>query len=683
MNAPRPATAATPAFPRLASPLDLGFVTLPNRVIMGSMHTGLEEADGGFGRLAAFYAERARNGPALIVTGGFAPNAAGRLGLGEHTLEGGGQAAGHRTITDAVHREGGRILMQVLHGGRYSKHADCVAPSPVKSPINQYSPRELTHAEILQTIEDYAVTTARAREAGYDGVEIMGSEGYLITEFLAPRTNRRSDDWGGSFENRSRFAVEVVRRARERVGRDFIIMFRLSVLDLVEGGNPWPEVAALARAVAGAGADILNSGIGWHEARVPTIMHSVPRAAFAWATRRLKAEVALPVVASNRINMPETAEALIAGGACDMVSMARPFLADAGFVAKALTGRADEINTCIACNQACLDHIFTGRVATCMVNPRAARELELPVVPAAAPKQVAVVGGGPGGLALAEAAAARGHRVTLYEQMDRLGGQFLMAQAIPGKADYAETVRYFRTRLDRLGVDVRLGRAVGADELRDGGFDEVVVAAGVRPRVPQIPGIDHPKVVGYVDLLLGRRTVGDSVAILGAGGIGFDVAQFLAARPGEHDDAETWSSAWGIDTGYTGAGGLSPGGPAMTSPRRIVLLQRSPERFGRTLGKSTGWALRAELQMKGIETLGGVTYLRVDDDGLWIAVDGAERCLAVDNVVVCAGQEAADELVAPLRDAGRSVHVIGGARLAAELDAQRAIDEAVRLASTL
>ena len=670
-------------YPHLARPLDLGFVTLANRAIMGSMHTGLEEAEGGFARLAAFYAERARGGAGLIVTGGFSPNEAGRLGLGEQTLEGADATAGHRRITDTVHGEGGRILLQILHGGRYSKHAGCVAPSAVKSPINAYAPREMTPAEIRQTVDDYATLAVRAREAGYDGVEIMGSEGYLITEFLAPRTNRREDAWGGSFENRSRFPIDVMRRVRERVGRDFIVMYRISMLDLVEGGSPWPEVVALAKALQAAGADILNTGVGWHEARVPTIMHSVPHAGFSFVTGRMKREVSIPVVASNRINLPEVAERLLADGQADLVSMARPFLADAAFVAKALGGRADEINTCIACNQACLDRIFTGRVATCMVNPRAARETELNLEPVARPRRIAVVGGGPGGLACAEAAATRGHQVTLFEAADRLGGQFNMAQAIPGKADYAETVRYFGNRLDRLGVQVRLGAAADVATLRRDGYDAVVVAAGVRPRMPDLAGLDHPKVLSYVDVLWHRRPVGGRVAIVGAGGVGFDVAEFLSSVPEQHGDSHRWLAAWGVDEAYREAGGLLPEGPSMASPRRIWLLQRKAGRFGATLGKSTGWAIRQALQLKGVETLAGVAYLKVDDAGLWIEVAGEVRCLEVDTVVVCAGQEPADELVAPLKDAGIEVHAIGGARLAAELDAERAIEEGVRLAAAL
>ena len=670
-------------YPHLLQPLDLGYARLRNRVIMGSMHTGLEEAQGGLARLTAFFAERARGQAGLIVSGGYAPNAAGRLGLGDHPPGANGFAE-HMQVTAAVHAEGGHILLQVLHGGRYSKHAECVAPSAVKSPINSFAPRTLTAREIADTIEDYARAALAAREAGYDGVEIMGSEGYLLNQFFAPRTNKREDEWGGSFENRARFPLAVVRRTRQVCGDDFIIMYRISMLDLVDGGNPWSEIVALAKQVEAAGATLLNTGVGWHEARVPTIMHSVPRGAFAWITERMKAEVGIPLVASNRINNPEQAEALIASGACDLVSLARPFLADAGFVAKAMAGRADEINTCIACNQACLDRIFVGQVATCMVNPRACRELEFASPLPTRPKRLAVLGAGPGGLAFATAAAERGHQVTLYEARDRLGGQFNMAMAIPGKEDYRETIRHYDARLRRLGVEVRLNSRPQPKALVDAGFEEVVLATGVTPRRPAIPGIEHPKVLSYVDLLWHRRPVGRRVAIVGAGGIGFDVAEYLTHAEGPGDpaapDIDRFLHDWGVDRDFALPGALKAEGPRMTSAREIWLLQRKPDRMGASLGKSTGWAIRAALQHKGVKLLAGVTYRRIDDAGLHIAVGGEERLLPIDNVVICAGQESLDGQRAELEAAGLRTHVIGGAREASELDALRAIEEAVRLA---
>ncbi len=671
-------------YPHLLAPLDLGFTTLKNRVLMGSMHTGLEEAEGGAERLAAFYAERARGEVGLMVTGGFAPNPDGRLGLAEEKLEAGSDG-GHTLITRAVHEAGGKILLQILHAGRYAQHEDLVAPSAVKAPINKFTPRALTPAEIEQTIEDFADCAATAREAGYDGVEIMGSEGYLITQFVTPRTNLREDDWGGAFENRMRFPVEVVRRTREKTGRDFIIMYRTSLLDLVEGGATWDETVRLAKAVEAAGADIINSGIGWHEARVPTIAHMVPRGAFTWTTQRLKAEIGVPLVTSNRINNPAQGEALIAEGHADMVSMARPFLADPDFVLKAVEDRADEINTCIACNQACLDRIFTGRVATCMVNPTACREEEFDFSPASSPKRLAVVGAGPGGLAYATFAAQRGHGVTLFEASDRIGGQFNLAMAIPGKEDYGETIRYYRRQIELLNIDLRLNTKATAADLLAGGYDEVVLATGVTPRRPDIDGIDHAKAVSYGDVLLGRVTVGDRVAIVGAGGIGFDVAEFLTHADGPGDpaapDVDAFLSDWGVDPELTDGGGLRADGPQMTSARQIYLLQRKTTRLGAGLGKSTGWAIRAALQLKGVEMIGGVDYRRIDDDGLTIAVDGVERLLPVDNVVICAGQESLRDLYDDLIAGGMTVHLIGGADKAAELDAERAIDQAARLAA--
>ena len=674
----------TSPYPHLLAPLDLGFITLKNRVLMGSMHTGLEEAEGGFPRLAAFFAERARGQVGLMVTGGFAPNPAGGLGL-EEPQGGGGNRAGHQLITKAVHDEGGAVLMQVLHAGRYARHEGLVAPSAIKSPINPFTPRELTAAEIEQTIEDYAAAAAQAREAGYDGVEIMGSEGYLIHQFFAPRTNRRDDDWGGAPENRMRFATEIVRRTRARCGDDFIIMYRLSMLDLVEGGNPWAETVALAKALEAAGASLLNSGIGWHEARVPTIAHMVPRGAFTWATRRMKGQIGLPLITSNRINNPAQADEIIGRGDADMVSMARPFLADAEFVAKAMEGRADEINTCIACNQGCLDRIFTGRIATCLVNPRACYETELDYAPAASAKKIAVVGAGPGGLAFATVAAGRGHEVTLFEAADRIGGQFNMAMAVPGKEDYGETIRYYGRMIERTGVELRLKTRAELSDLVDQGFDEVVLATGVSPRMPDIPGIDHPSVLSYVDLLWDRKPVGDRVAIIGAGGVGFDAAEYLAHSEGPGDpakpDIDGFLKDWGIDADTATPGGLATDGPAMRAARRIYLLQRKATRLGAGLGKSTGWAIRGELQLRGVQMLGGVSYRQIDDRGLHITVDGEDRLLEVDNVVVCAGQESLADLYDGLLAAGIATHLIGGAAKAAELDAERAIDEASRLAA--
>jgi 2,4-dienoyl-CoA reductase (NADPH2) len=677
----------TAAFPHLLSPLRVGAVTLKNRVLMGSMHTGLEEAPDGYARMAAFYAERARGGVALMVTGGISPDREGKFGLGEGEPTFPDCAEKHRVITSAVHEAGGRILLQLLHAGRYSKQPDLVAPSAIRAPINSYEPREMSEADIHRTIEAFAAATALAGEVGYDGVELMGSEGYLISEFLSSITNRRTDAWGGSWDKRKRLFVEIVRRAREAAGPGLILMARVSVLDLVEGGMTGEEAVDLARSLEAAGADILNSGIGWHEARIPTIMHSVPHNAFVWATKRIKQAVSIPVIASNRINAPERAEAVIAAGEADMVSMARPFLADAAFVAKAAAGKTDEINTCIACNQACLDNIFSARIATCLVNPRACRETELRIGAAASPRKYAVVGAGPGGLAAAATLAERGHAVTLFEAEDRLGGQFNMAKAIPGKEDYGETIRYFATRLNRLGVDVRLSTRAGAGDLVDAGFEAVILATGVTPRLPELPGADHPKAMSYVDVLWHRRPVGARVAIIGAGGIGFDVAEFLTYGDGPRGSGEAeitgFLKEWGIDASLAEPGGIDAAGPAMRSARAITLCQRSDQRFGRTLGKSTGWAIRAALQMKGVEFLGGVTYRAIDDAGLHVTIGGEDRVIPADTVVICAGQEPLRDLQAPLAAVGIPVHLIGGADEAAELDAQRAIDQAVRLAAEM
>jgi len=675
-------TAASPVpYPTLFTPIDLGPFTIPNRIVMGSMHTGLEALPDGIERLAAFYGERAEAGAPLIVTGGFSPNEEGRLKDEPIVMTTREEAARHRIITRRVRDAGGRIALQILHSGRYGYHPKSVAPSALKSPINRETPRALTEGDIERTIEDFARCAALAREAGYDGAEIMGSEGYLITEFLSPRTNRRSDDWGGSLENRLRFPAEVVRRVRERVGADFLILFRISALDLVDGALTGDETLALARAVEAAGANVLTSGIGWHEARVPTIAQMVPRAGFVWATERIARAVSIPVAASNRINTPETAEAVLRDGAASLVMLARPFLADGDFVAKAARGDRKALNICIACNQACLDHYFVGEPSTCMVNPRACNESLLPVTPAAHKKRVAVVGAGPGGLTCAAAAAERGHDVVLFEQAAGLGGQFNLAKVVPGKQEFGETIAYFTDRLSRASVDVRLGERATADMLTGAGFDDIVLATGVVPRRPTIEGIDHPSVASYVDVLTGRVETGPRVAIVGAGGIGFDVALYLAERGGRaYSDPDAFADYWQIDRQLRAPGGLreSPAdGPAIT------MLQRSTGRFGGSLGRSTGWIHRLVLGRHGVETIAGVTYRRIDDDGLHVTVDGADRCIAADTVVICAGQEPLDALAAALPSGGPAVHKIGGARLAAELDAVRAIDEGFRLALAL
>ncbi|WP_042374583.1 NADPH-dependent 2,4-dienoyl-CoA reductase [Streptacidiphilus neutrinimicus] len=671
------------AYPHLLSPLDLGFTTLPNRVLMGSLHVGLEEAPDGFARMAEFYATRVRGGVGLIVTGGISPNDAGRPFEGGAKMSTEEEAAEHRVITDAVHAAGGKIAMQILHFGRYAYHPQLVAPSPIQAPISPFVPNELSDAEVEQTIEDFARSAELAKLAGYDGVEIMGSEGYLINEFIAAPTNQRTDRWGGSYENRMRFPVEIVRRVRERVGTDFIIVYRLSMLDLVPGGSTFEEVVQLGRAVEAAGATIINTGIGWHEARIPTIATSVPRGAYTWVTRKLMGEVSVPLVTSNRINTPELAEELLASGVADMVSMARPLLADPEFVNKAAAGAAQGINTCIGCNQACLDHTFSLKIASCLVNPRACHETELVLSPTRLRKRVAVVGAGPAGLACAVSAAERGHAVTLFDAADTVGGQLNLARRVPGKEEFDETLRYFRHQLDTLGVELRLSTRVDADDLTQAGFDEVVLATGVTPRTPEIDGVDHGAVVSYVDVLSGAATVGERVAILGAGGIGFDVAEFLT-DPGQQAslDPAVFFAQWGVDTEHRTPGGLTEPVRAL-SPRRVTLLQRKTSKPGAGLGKTTGWIHRTELKHRGVETVAGATYRRIDDAGLHITVDGEERLLEVDTVVLCTGQEPRRELHAELADRGFKAHLIGGADIAAELDAKRAIDQGTRLAATL
>ena len=670
-------------YPNMLKPLDLGFTTLKNRVLMGSMHVGLEEVPNGFARMAAFYAERARGGVGLIVTGGIEPNERGRPMKGGAMLTTEAEAEHHRVVTDAVHKEGGKIAMQILHFGRYSYQKDLVAPSALQAPINPYTPHSLSTDEVEQTVEDFVRCAGLAQFARYDGVEIMGSEGYLINEFIAARTNHRDDEWGGSYENRMRFPVEIVRRVRARVGANFIIIYRLSMLDLVEGGSTLDEVIQLAKAIEAAGATIINTGIGWHEARIPTIATKVPRAAFAWVTQRLKGHVGIPLVATNRINTPEVADQLLADGFCDMVSMARPFLADPDFVRKAAEGRADEINTCIGCNQACLDHTFGGKITSCLVNPRACHETELVITRAAQAKRIAVVGAGPAGLSFAVTAAERGHSVELFDSGNEIGGQFNIAKKVPGKEEFYETLRYFARQLALRGVKVSLNTRVTADALKAGDFDEVVLATGVIPRMPHIEGVDHPKVMGNLDVLRDDKAVGQSVAVIGAGGIGFDVSEYLThSGTSPSVDAPKFYAEWGIDTGYGQAGGIK-GAHAEISPRKVHLLQRKESKVGDQLGKTTGWIHRTSLKAKRVGMTPGVQYQKIDDAGLHIRVGDTEQVLAVDNIILCAGQEPQRELYSALQTAGCSVHLIGGADVAAELDAKRAINQGTRLAATI
>ena len=669
-------------YPHLLEPLDLGFTTLRNRVVMGSMHTGLEDRARDLDRLATYYAERARGGAGLIVTGGFAPNLEGTLYPGGSALVTSRQARRHRRITDAVHREGGKIALQILHAGRYAYHPASVAPSRLKAPITPFTPRALSTRGVERTVRAYARCARLAREAGYDGVEIMASEGYLLNQFLAPRTNQRTDRYGGSAENRRRLPVEVVRAVREAAGEDFVVVYRLSMLDLVPDGQSWDEVVALAREVEAAGATIINTGIGWHEARVPTIVTSVPRGAFTQVTAKLRPEVSVPVVASNRITMPDLAEQTLAEGSADLVSMARPFLADPEWVRKAEQDRADEINTCIACNQACLDHTFAKKTATCLVNPRAAHETLLVLDPTRRAKSVAVVGAGPAGLAAATSLAERGHRVELFEAGDDIGGQFAIAMRIPGKEEFAETIRYYRRRLELTGVKVHLGRRAEAADLT--GFDEVVVATGVEPRVPDVPGIDHPKVVTYAAAVRGEAPVGRRVAVMGAGGIGVDVSEFLT-HTSSPLTVDQWMAEWGVGAPDASRGGLVAPQPE-PSPREVHLLQRKDTPIGKGLGRTTGWVHRAALKAKGVHLHVGISYERVDDAGLHIT-HGPDRTdpqvLDVDTVVLCTGQESVDGLAATLTDLGVPVHVIGGAELAAELDAKRAIRQGTELAARI
>ena len=671
-------------YPHLLSPLDLGHVTLKNRVLMGSMHTGLEETKD-WNRVAEFYAARARGGVGLMVTGGMAPNREGGVFPGAAGLFTDQDIANHRIVTDRVHAADGRIAMQILHAGRYAYGPECVSASAIKSPISPFPPRELDEEGIEKQIHDIATAAARAREAGYDGVEIMGSEGYFINQFLVTHTNKRTDRWGGSYENRMRLPIEVVKRARAAVGDDFIIIYRLSMIDLVPNGSTFDEVVQLAREIEKAGASIINTGIGWHEARIPTIATSVPRAAFAWVTKKLMGQVGIPVITSNRINTPAVAEDVLATGCADMVSMARPLLADPDFVAKAMAGRADSIAPCIACNQACLDHTFGGKISSCLVNPRACYETELVIAPAASPKNIAVVGAGPAGLSVALTAADRGHKVTLFDRAARVGGQLNMARQIPGKEEFHGLVDWYETMVADAGIDLRLNTSVSADDLS--GFDEVVIATGVIPRDPGIPGQDRPNVLSYIDVLAGKAPVGKTVAVVGAGGIGFDVSEYLVHEG--HSPTESipdWMREWGVADPAVARGGLATQGPRPDAPaRQVTLLQRKAERPGKRLGKTTGWIHRAALQMKGVQMIGGVNYERIDDEGLHVTFGEARenpRVIPADTVVLCAGQLPERSLADALAERGITAHVIGGADVAAELDAKRAIDQGTRLAAT-
>ncbi|RMN69935.1 2,4-dienoyl-CoA reductase [Pseudomonas syringae pv. atrofaciens] len=674
-------------YPHLLAPLDLGFTTLRNRTLMGSMHTGLEERPGGFERMATYFAERARGGVGLMVTGGIAPNEEGGVYDGAAKLTNVEEADRHRLVTRAVHEAGGKICLQILHAGRYAYSRKQVAPSAIQAPINPFMPRELDEEGIEKQIADFVNCSALARSAGYDGVEIMGSEGYFINQFLAAHTNHRTDRWGGSYENRMRLAVEIVRRVREAVGAQFIIIFRLSMLDLVEGGSSWEEIVELAKAVEQAGATLINTGIGWHEARIPTIATKVPRAAFSKVTAKLRGSVSIPLITTNRINTPEVAERILSEGDADMVSMARPFLADPEFVNKAAAGHAERINTCIGCNQACLDHTFGGKLTSCLVNPRACHETELNYLPTLQVRKIAVVGAGPAGLAAATVAAQRGHEVTLFDSASEIGGQFNIAKRVPGKEEFAETLRYFRNKVQETGVKLRLGNRVKAADLLGAGFDEVILATGIAPRTPAIPGIDNPMVLSYLDVILQRKPVGRRVAVIGAGGIGFDVSEFLVHQGVATSlDREAFWKEWGIDTTLQARGGVAGVKPEVHAPaRQVFLLQRKSSKVGDGLGKTTGWIHRTGLKNKQVQMLNAVQYLKIDDAGLHIRIgeDGEEKLLAVDNVVICAGQDPLRELYDDLLNAGQSVHLIGGADVAAELDAKRAIDQGSRLAATL
>ncbi len=672
----------TSPYPHLLEPLDLGFVTLKNRVLMGSMHIGLEEEKGGMEKMAAFYAERARGDVGLIVTGGIAPNIAGWVAPFGGRMSSLRHAKKHRVITDAVHKEGGLICMQILHTGRYGYHPFNVSASKIQAPINPFKPRALSSRKVWKTVKDYAKSAYYAQQAGYDGVEIMGSEGYLINQFFCERTNRREDEWGGSLENRARLAVETVKQTREKVGEKFIIIYRLSMLDLVEGGATWDEVVYLAKEIEKAGATIINTGIGWHEARVPTIATSVPRAAFTWVTEKMKSEVSIPLITTNRINTPEVAEDVLAKGHADMVSMARPFLADAEFVKKAAEDKADLINTCIGCNQACLDHIFMKKRVSCLVNPRACHETELYFEPTSQKKKLAVIGAGPAGMSFSSYAAERGHEVHLFDQASEIGGQFNIAKQIPGKEEFFETMRYFKNRMALAGVNIHLNQRVEAQTLIDSDFDEVILATGIKPRTPEIEGVEHEKVMTYLDVLKHKKPVGKKVAVIGAGGIGFDVSEYLVEKHSLTMEPEKWLKNWGIDKNFTNPGALIP--CEVEAPEReVYLLQRKASKVGKNLGKTTGWIHRAALKQKRVQMINNVSYDKIDDAGLHISIGDDKKVLDVDNIIICAGQEPLRELQSAIESAGKAVHLIGGADVAAELDAKRAIKQGAELAAAI
>jgi len=672
-------------YPKLLEPLDLGFTQLKNRVLMGSMHTGLEEAKGGFEKLAAFYAERAKGDVGLIVTGGISPGFVGRLSPFASQLSSKRHLKKHQLITSAVHDNGGKICLQILHAGRYAYHPFAVSPSRIKSPISPFKPWQLTRSGIRRTIKAFVKTAVLAQQAGYDGVEVMGSEGYLINQFISLHTNHRSDEWGGSIENRFRFAHEIITGIREQVGKDWILMYRLSMLDLLNDGSNWEDVVYQAKQAESAGATLINTGIGWHEVRIPTIAASVPRAAFTWVTKRLVDSITIPLITSNRINTPEVAESVLSNGDADMISMARPFLADADFVLKAQKNESSSINTCIACNQACLDNVFKGKRATCMVNPRACYETELVIEPAEKIKTVVIVGLGPAGLACAKTAAERGHRVIAYDTHD-LGGQLNLARKVPGKEEFNETLRYYRHYFYQYDIELHLNHRVTAEELNNDEYDVIVIATGVTPRMPHIVGIEHEKVLSYIDVISGEKTVGNKVAIVGAGGIGFDVAEYLLNDEADgSQNVDAWLKDWSIDRNYDSRGGLlNDKKTNLTgSKRKMYLLQRKDEKLGMRLGKTTGWIHRMVLKNHDVEMIEGVSYQKIDDDGLRIIRHGETRMLAVDNVVICAGQKSNSELYDALKNSDKEKYLIGGAYKAAELDAVAAIRQGVELAAKL
>ena len=672
-------------YKHIFEPLDLGFTTLKNRILMGSMHTGLEEEKDGIEKIAAYYKERAKGGVGLIVTGGISPNIQGWTGPFAARMSSKKHAKKHQKITEAVHNAGGKICMQILHAGRYGYHPFNVAPSKIKAPINRFTPFKLKESGIKRTIKDFVNTAKLSKLAGYDGIEIMGSEGYLINQFIAKRTNKRNDKWGGNYENRMRLPIELVKQTRAAVGKNFIIIYRLSMLDLVEGGSSWQEIVQLGKAIEKAGATIINTGIGWHEARIPTIATSVPRAAFSWVTQKMKSEIKIPLITSNRINMPETAENILAEGHADMISMARPFLADPEWVIKAKEERVDEINTCIGCNQACLDHVFQQKVASCLVNPRACHETELNYHLTQNKKKVAVIGAGPAGLAASTIAAQRGHLVTLFDAASEIGGQFNMAKQVPGKEEFYETIRYFQKQIDLQNVEVKLNTKVLTDDLQNSDFDEIIIATGIKPRELKIEGINHSKVLSYVDVLKDKKTVGKRVAVIGAGGIGFDVSEYLT-HEGESTalNIDAWLKEWGIDKTMEARSGIEGVKPEFhSSPREIFMFKRSKGKFGGNLGKTTGWIHRATLKKKKVQFIGEVSYNKIDDEGLHYTQNEEQKVLDVDNVVICAGQTPFKELYQPLLDLGKKVHVIGGADFASELDAKRAINQGARLAAKL